>query len=95
MRSLNKPFLYVIGILFALGLIGEFRSNPIDLIIPLVIFGVVFYLYKFPPGRHTGRHPQQRRTARFEKSKRNSRKAVFRVIKGNKKDEENEPPRYH
>jgi hypothetical protein len=82
-RRYPKWVLVILG-LIVVGIIAQLIRDPGSLIIPLVIFGVVFYLYKFPPNRARG----GKRT--FTQKKR----PPFRVIPGNKKDDD-DPPRYH
>lgn len=90
--------LLVIGILYAL----IFR--PFDLLLPIIIFGGIFLLYKFPPaflrgGRGGGKYAAAaRRTASSAKPKTKSERpraktVPFRVIDGGKDDED--APKYH
>lgn len=95
MRKRNQVITYIVAGFFSIGLLVKFLEQPLKMIVPLVIFGVVFYLYKFPPsfargGRRPAHHQPERPSA-----KRNVRKAKFRVIRGNKDNGEDDPPRYH
>ncbi|WP_248925286.1 hypothetical protein [Paenibacillus hamazuiensis] len=84
-------YAYVIFGLVAVGILARFVSDPRGMIVPIVVFGVVFLLYKFPPSRW-----QRRKTApgpRFAKPK-EKRRAPFRVIQGNKPDDD-DLPKYH
>jgi len=101
MRRRWNATTYVIFGLIGIGIVADLIANPRGMLIPIIIFGVVFYLYKFPPKRFNSRNSAyapnrtktNRQTERKEKEK-NVRKANFRVIKGEKGNEE-EPPRYH
>ena len=78
---------YIIFGLFAIGLLTQRDLGSI--LIPLIVLGVIFWLYKYPPGR--SRRPGGRPT---DGRKQSNRKHSFRVIRGNKRNDE-EPPRYH
>jgi poly-D-alanine transfer protein DltD len=75
---------YIIFGFIAIGVIVSFRQ----LLIPIIVLGLIFVLYKFPPSRWSQLFSNRKmgRTA--------SKKAKFRVIQGNKGHDE-EPPRYH
>ncbi|CAM4233116.1 hypothetical protein PATA110616_02140 [Paenibacillus tarimensis] len=82
--------------LIIIGLIEDLTYNPIQLLIPLLIFGTVFLLYKFPPGGARRGKPAVRKTSASSRSKSStrSRKPVpFRVIEGGKDDDN--LPKYH
>jgi hypothetical protein len=96
---------YVIFGLIGLGLLSELIRNPSGYIIPIVIFGVVFYFLKFPPKggfrlpswfSKTGssRHPRGGYGYKPQKKKKTH---SFRVIRGQKKNNENDedPPPFH
>jgi hypothetical protein len=85
----SKTISYIIFGLIAIGLLANIQN----LWIPLLIFGIVFYLYKFPPKQfQRGQKYNTRRPTGRPKSK--PKKSMFRVIKGNKKDND-DPPKYH
>lgn len=86
MQQRYKTIGYVVLALLGIGLIAQFVKNPGAMIIPVVVLGVVFYLYKFPPRRFG---PSGKRVNIKPK-----RRTSFKVIQGNKRDDE-EPPRYH
>ncbi|MBU7317127.1 MULTISPECIES: hypothetical protein [Paenibacillus] len=90
MRNRNSTVAYVIFGLIAIGILASVLSNPGTFIIPILVFGVIFFLYKFPPNRW--RQPKRPSSSRFQKGKR--RNATFRVIQGSK-DSSDEPPKYH
>lgn len=88
-----RKWTYVVFFLIAVGLLYQFVLNPGGMIIPLAVFGVVFFLYKFPPARLRRELDKFTRSRGTKPGGQASRKAKFRVIRGNKKDDE--PPRYH
>jgi hypothetical protein len=90
LRTWYRPLSYVIFAFLVIGILVRFADNPGGMLIPLVIFGVVFYLYKFPPRRFFRGKPSIL-SSRSSK-KRSGKNSPFRVIQGNKKDED-EPPR--
>jgi len=88
-----RPYIgYIIFGLIAIGILSNLLGNPGPFIIPLVVFGIVFYLYKFPPNRFRKRS-SARSTKQPSKTNTNKR-TTFRVIRGNKRDDD-DPPRYH
>lgn len=97
-RRLSLPD-YIIYALLVVGILYRFLVNPGPLLIPLLVFGVIFLLYKFPPSRlQKHARPVHNRTKTAERKKmeeRERRKAHFRVIPGSKPDSDEEPPRYH
>lgn len=98
-RRLSVPDYIIYGLL-VVGIISSFLANPGPLLIPLLVFGVIYLLYKFPPGQlkaqgktrvvRGGTAPRRNR-----QDDRERRKSHFRVIYGNKHDSDEEPPRYH
>lgn len=87
MRRRYPISVYIIIGLIAIGIMVSLD----DLIIPIVVLGLIFLLYKFPPSRWS-----QLRSFILKRKpgKINSKKAKFRVIKGNK-DQDEDRPRYH
>lgn len=98
MRRRFSPFAYVVFGLIALGILSRFVANPSGMIIPLAVFGLVFWLWKFPPQRWK-RNPGGGWTnpgAKPREKPNKVRKARFRVIPGSKKpNDPEEPPKYH
>lgn len=92
-----SPLLIVILTLIGVGLFAQMLNNPVQLIIPVVVFGVIYLLYKFPPGgARTSAKPRSKPANRRESqaSKPKSRKNIpFRVIEGGKDDDN--LPKYH
>ncbi|MDF2961197.1 MAG: hypothetical protein K0S39_2932 [Paenibacillus sp.] len=88
---MKKRYPIATYIIIGLALIGV-ASKALSLIIPIAVFGIIFLLYKFPPGTW-GKNRQSGRSNSRTKEKR-SRNASFRVIDGNKGSSD-EPPKYH
>lgn len=86
-------YAYVIFALIAVGILSRFTSDPAGMIIPVAVFGIVFLLYKFPPSRWQWRKSAMS-SSHFAKSKAKRKRGSFRVIQGNKTDDE-EMPKYH
>ncbi|MFE5322923.1 hypothetical protein ACFQ88_30035 [Paenibacillus sp. NPDC056579] len=79
-------------IILGLALIGV-ASVALKLIIPIIVFGIIFLLYKFPPNRWRKPTFTAKGSGGRTKEKR-TRNATFRVIDGNKGNAD-EPPKYH
>jgi hypothetical protein len=101
MRSNRQVVTYIIFGLIIIGIISSFFKNPAPMIIPLLVFGVIFLLYKYPPAQlrrafksKTGRGHSSTGSRPSTKSGSSRKNTTFRVIKGNKRDDD-EPPRYH
>lgn len=96
--SIAILILIVIGVWFSI------TTNPLGFILPIVILGAIFLLYKYPPSflqgyRRTG--PGQTRVkpgrspsaSKPKTSRPRSKTVPFRVIEGGKDD--NDMPKYH
>ncbi|THF75923.1 hypothetical protein [Cohnella fermenti] len=110
MRRRYGPVAIVLFALIAVGIVGQILRGASSLLIPVVLIAIVYLLYKFPPNRwgrsSSGESSKYRQAAaksrqrglakeREESQSRAKRRAApFRVIEGNKKNDE-EPPRYH
>ncbi|MFS1512144.1 hypothetical protein VQL36_06885 [Chengkuizengella sp. SCS-71B] len=97
MNSRQRMIFYVILGLIAIGIVSSAFTNPGSFVIPLLVFGLVFYLYKFPPKKYRNR--KYEKVVKFQKKQKKRRKHRFKVIDGNKnkdekKDEEETYP-YH
>lgn len=92
MRRKSRLIAYIIFGLIAVGILASLISRPETMLIPLLVFGIVFLLYKFPPSRFRKRGGMRppRNAIKPKARKRNP----FRVIRGSKRDDD-EPPRYH
>lgn len=87
----QKIIVIVIGILIAIGLIVSISH----LLLPILVFGAIFFLYKFPPNSWKYKRRESRSKNNRPKStkKKNTR---FRVIQGNKIDDnDDDKPKYH
>lgn len=88
---------YTIAALLVIGITVSLANRPSQLIIPLVIFGGVFLLWKYPPNRwrQQRKHTRSTSSPNRAKSARDKRKPMpFKVIQGNKKDEKDSEPPY-
>ncbi|MDP5275685.1 hypothetical protein [Chengkuizengella axinellae] len=103
MNSRQRIVFYVILGLIVIGFLGSAFTNPKSFIIPLLVFGLVFYLYKFPPRRYRNNH-NYKNVAKIQKKqqRKKRRKHKFKVIDGNKskndkddKDDEEESYPFH
>ncbi|MDF2834958.1 MAG: hypothetical protein K0Q63_598 [Paenibacillus sp.] len=109
MRNRSKGWMIagiVVALLFLIGIVDIVRtSNVMSLLLPIIILGGIFLLYKYPPSflrggsqsGYTGRTRQSqapRKAAAPPKSKRDRSKTIpFRVIEGGKDDDDT--PKYH
>ncbi|MBA4494958.1 hypothetical protein ACFO25_01780 [Paenactinomyces guangxiensis] len=86
-----KRWHYLILALVAVGFFTELIRSPFSIIVPLLIIGTIYYLYKFPPRWllqiTSSSRPVVRRTNHLSKGKPETKKRRrFRVINGNKKE---------
>lgn len=95
MRGRLTPAAAVLLILAAIGAAAMLIRAPGQLIIPLVVFGIIFLLYKFPPGRSRRGYRPPPSPGRSRRHAQPARKkpAPFKVIEGSRKDDDR--PRYH
>ncbi|QHT60421.1 hypothetical protein GXP70_11090 [Paenibacillus lycopersici] len=99
-RKLSLPTIIIL-VLIVIGLVAQTISNPYQLLIPVVVFGAIYLLYKFPPGAarkaRTKTQPRYKAGARKDaqqSSRTKTRKHMpFRVIEGGKDDDD--LPKYH
>ncbi|CAG7612666.1 hypothetical protein PAESOLCIP111_01559 [Paenibacillus solanacearum] len=89
MRNRDRTIAYIIFGLIAIGLLSSIFSNPGAYIIPILVFGIIFWLYKYPPNRW-----RYNRMAAPRSGKGKRRNATFRVIPGSKNDPD-DTPKYH
>lgn len=80
--------MYVIFGLMTIGILASISANLRAWAIPLLVFGLVYLLYKFPPDRLLRSFKQK-----SSKPKKKYKQAKFRVIDGQRRDDE--PPTYH
>ncbi|MCC2686100.1 MAG: hypothetical protein K0R75_2999 [Paenibacillaceae bacterium] len=97
MRRRFTTVSYIIFGLIAVGILAKLWAHPGTLLVPLIVFGVIFLLYKYPPSTWRGNQMYKAFTAtkRPTANDRRTRKAKFKVIKGSKPDDPQEPPKYH
>ncbi|MFD2611859.1 hypothetical protein [Paenibacillus gansuensis] len=100
MYGRQRIVFYIIMALMLIGLLSNLRA----FIIPVIVFGVVFLLYKFPPTSLRGKFrsfkaPGGNRNSRgpidLNHTKPKRKKYPFTVIQGNKKDDDDDTPTYH
>lgn len=98
MRKMS-PAMIVILVLAAIGL----AANLDHYVIPVVVLGAIFLLYKYPPkslrrNGHAGRSGAAARpkaNSSSHKSKSTRKNIPFRVIEGGKEDNQDDLPKYH
>lgn len=108
MKKQAVIFWSVIGLAaFGIGnaLFGNGMMDWSSLLIPVIIGGIVFLLYKYPPkkyrkARHPKVKPSARTMAKLEAERRTASKQKrkhypFQVIEGNKGKNDEDMPRYH
>lgn len=92
----------VVLALIAIGFVVGVISNPGSFLLPIIVLGGIFLLYKYPPSFLSGARPQPKRTqvqqsrAASAKTKNNrprSKTVPFRVIEGGKDNDD--IPKYH
>ncbi|ALS28426.1 hypothetical protein IJ21_30300 [Paenibacillus sp. 32O-W] len=100
MRRRMEPWFVVLLVLIALGLGYMLVRNPERMLIPVVVLGAIFLLYKFPPSGFRKRdHRKYAAAARKTRpparpAKARERKPIpFKVIEGGKDDDD--LPKYH
>lgn len=92
MRLNDKRFVTFILALAAIGILYRLFTHPSGMLIPVLVLGTAFLLYKYPPARWrrfrlSRRHPDPRKPAGPRHKTRNRHdRPQFRVIRGNKKD---------
>jgi hypothetical protein len=94
----RNVFTYVIFALIAIGILTSLANNFSQWIVPVIIFGLVFLLYRYPPKSWRNLANRYRPSAfqghSAKSNVKNSKRAKFRVIRGNKPDDDN-IPKYH
>lgn len=82
----------IITILVAALILIGILSVLSHMLIPVIVLGSIFLLYKYPPQRWNFR----RRNSNSDRKQRPHKNAKFRVIHGNKPDDpEDDLPKYH
>lgn len=106
MRRRYSVAVYIIIALFAIGVLRSLFRNPGQFLLPVILFAIIFLLYKFPPARlrqffnqsrYSPPKPRKPGTGTGTNARSTARrKTNFKVIRGNKTDSsDDEPPRYH
>lgn len=91
----------IILLLILIGLITELLSSPLSFLLPLLIIGGIFLLYKYPPaawrkGAKSGNraYPINRKvSAKPHQSRPRSKTVPFHVIDGGKENDDKQ--KYH
>lgn len=103
---------WAVMILAAFGIIGLLgRASLSGILIPLIVFGVVFLLYKYPPARWSRKaktpkikpsaktmakvNAQKHASARKNSTSKKRKDYPFQVIQGQKGKSEEDIPKYH
>lgn len=103
---------WTVIILATFGIIGILgRASLSSILIPLIVFGVVFLLYKYPPARWSRKaktpkikpsaktmakvNAQNNASARKSSSSKKRKDYPFQVIQGQKGKSEEDIPKYH
>jgi uncharacterized membrane protein len=93
-RSLPISTKVVLGLII-IGLIRNIVSSPSSYLIPLLVFAVIFLLYKFPPNGLIRRGSSKTSYTYQNKTKEKKKPSPFRVIQGNKDSSDDDTPKYH
>lgn len=92
----------IVFALFVIGVIVGLLINPLQLLLPIIILGGIFLLYKYPPSFLGGNRGSQKRAyvtknraaaSKPKASRPRSKNVPFRVIEGGKDDDD--LPKYH
>lgn len=78
----TNNWVYIVIILIAIGLFGRLASNPLGILLPLILFAIIFFLFKYPPkwlirlahqspktATHNQTTPKKRRTTTIKNNK--------------------------
>ncbi len=86
---------WVILIFLGIGILVRFIDSPSSIIIPVAVFGTIFYFLKHPEKLRTRNNNRDRYYyANQRKNQKKETKRSFTVIKGNFRDDE-EDKHYH
>jgi len=96
MRRRFSTSTYIIFTLITIGIFSSIIHSINSYLIPIIVFGLIFLLYKFPPNQWRGMHKKGKTTYTF-KAKPNKKKkhSPFRVIDGNKNFSDDDAPKFH
>jgi hypothetical protein len=97
MQRRYSTFTIILIVLISIGIITRLLSRPEAFLIPVAVIGLIFLLYKFPPHRWKSLNLSQGpKSPRNNDKQKAERKRKFKVIQGNKRDNDDEtPPPYH
>ncbi len=87
MKTRFSTWTYVIFLLIIIGILVNFQQY----LIPIIVLGLIFLLYKFPPQKWRNLLQWNRSRKPHTPTKRATHR--FRVIQGSKKDDD--PPKPH
>ena len=94
----QKTLFYVLAGLAAIGVLSMIAQNPGGALIPVLVLGGVFLLYKYPPQRWKGLRFRDGakgwNASSGPRKARATKRAKFTVIPGNKRDDDDKP-KYH
>jgi uncharacterized membrane protein len=93
-RRLSISTKVVLG-LIVIGLIRNIVHSPSSYLIPLLVFAIIFLLYKFPPNGLIRRGSSKTSYTYQNKTKEKKKPSPFRVIQGNKDSSDDDTPKYH
>ncbi|MCM3633187.1 MULTISPECIES: hypothetical protein [Paenibacillus] len=101
MRSkvISYIVLTLIALLILIGIIQTWQDNKMFIIIPIVLFGLIFYFLKRPPAflskesKTRGTYQSAVRQSKAKKERPRSKTVPFKVIEGGRDD--SDTPRYH
>lgn len=87
-NSTRKGWHWVILSLIAIGLFAQFISSPLSIIIPIILIGMMYYLYKRPPVwlQRLAYRDRTQTIYRQKQTKKKKNQYPFRVIDGKKKN---------
>jgi hypothetical protein len=81
--------------LIIIGLFSSIMKSPSSYFIPLLVFGAIFLLYKYPPNQIIRKGTSKTSFTYQNKSKVKKKPSPFRVIQGNKDPSDDDTPKYH
>jgi hypothetical protein len=86
---------YIIFALIVIGLFASIIHSPSSYLIPILVFGIIILLYKFPP-KSLNRSRSAKTSYSFQGKTRDKKKpSPFRVIQGNKDSTDDDTPKFH
>lgn len=86
-------FTWILLFFLVIGILSSLRNNFLQIIIPLIIFGLIFYFYKNPNKLNFLRNKKYKDNHRNNQFNKNQRKSTFTVIDGKFKEKKNNNPK--